>query len=43
MLMKKYPLPVRVGVIGRVQSEAAGERVMASLERLLPKRLRLED
>ena len=42
VLVRKYPLPVGVGAIGYVQSEAAGERVMASLERLLTKRLRLK-
>jgi hypothetical protein len=42
VLVRKYPLPVGVGAIGHVQSEAAGERVMASLERLLTKRLRLK-
>jgi hypothetical protein len=42
VLVRKYPLPVGVGAIGHMQSEAAGERVMASLERLLTKRLRLK-
>jgi len=34
VLVREYPLPVSAGAIGHVQSEAAGERVMASLERL---------
>ena len=42
VLVRKYPLPVSAGAIGHVQSEAAGEHVMASLERLLTKRLRLK-
>jgi hypothetical protein len=43
VLVRKYPLPVGAGAIGHVQSEAAGrEGVMASLERLLTKGLRLK-